>query len=109
MRRTVTLREERNGADVRWLGASVDGAGALQIDGHDLGPSTAMASSDGEYEWFMTVAARDVDRLVAVLGGQPGDDVLALLERAWTGARSHDLERLLRESGIPVKLFTWGG
>lgn len=108
-RRTVTLREERNGADVRWLGASVDGAGALHIDGQDLGPGTAMVSSDGEYEWFMTVAAADVDRLVAVLGGQPGDDVLALLERGWTGARSYDLERLLRESGIPVKLFTWGG
>jgi hypothetical protein len=108
-RRTVTLRQERTGGDVRWLGASVDGAGALHIDGQDLGPGTAMVSSDGEYEWFMTVAPSDVDRLVSLLGGQPGDDVLVLLERDWTGARSYDLERLLRESGIPVKLFTWGG
>ena len=108
-RRTVTLRQERDGRDVRWLGAYVDGAGALHVDGQDLGPGTAMVSSDGEYEWFMTVAATDVDRLVALLGGQPGDDVLVLLERDWTGSRSYDFERLLRESGIPVNLFTWGG
>lgn len=108
-RRTVTLRQERRGADVRWLGAFVDGSGALRVHGQDLGPGTAMVSSDGEYEWFMTVAAGDVHRLVALLGGQPGDDVLELLERDWTGSRSYDFERVLRESGIPVKLFTWGG
>ena len=108
-RRTVTLRQERHGDDTRWLGAYVDGAGALHVDGQDLGPGTAMVSSDGEYEWFMTVAAGDVHRVVALLGGQPGDDVLELLERDWTGSRSYDFERLLRESGIPVKLFTWGG
>ena len=108
-RRTVTLRHERQGRDVRWLGAYVDGAGDLHVDGQDLGPGTAMVSSDGEYEWFETVAASDVPRLVALLGGQPGDDVLVLLERDWTGSRSYDFERLLRESGIPVNLFTWGG
>jgi hypothetical protein len=108
-RRTVTLRQERQGSDVRWLGAYVDGAGALHIDGQDLGPGTAMVSSDGEYEWFVTVAAGDVDRLVALLGGQPGDDVLVLLERDWTGRQSYEFERLLRGSGIQVNLFTWSG
>lgn len=108
-RRTVTLREEREGRDGRWLGAYVDGGGALHIDGQDLGPGTAMVSSDGEYEWFMTVAAGDVERLVALLGGQPGDDVLVLLERDWTGRQSYEFERLLRGSGISVNLFTWGG
>lgn len=108
-RRTVTLRDEREGADTRWLGASVDAAGALHIDGHDLGPGTAMVSSDGEYEWFKTASAVDVPRLVTALGGRAGDDVLDLLEREWTGPRSYDLERVLRESDIPVTLFTWGG
>jgi hypothetical protein len=108
-RRTVTLRQERQGRDLRWLGAYVDGAGALHIDGQDLGPGTAMVSSDGEYEWFMTVAAGDVDRVVAFLGGRPGDDVLVLLEGDWTGSQSYELERLLRGSGIPVNLFTWSG
>ena len=56
----------------------------------------------------MTIAAGDVDRL-SLLGGQPGDDVLVLLERDWTGRQSYEFERLLRESGIPVNLFTWSG
>ena len=108
-RRTVTLREERHGADVRWLGAYVDGAGALHIDGHDLGPGTAPVSDDGEYEWFTTVAAGDVGRVVEVLGGGPGDDVLELLARDWSGPRSYELERLLRESGIPMEHSVWSG
>ena len=108
-RRKVTLRQERNGADVRWLGAYVDAGGALHIDGQDLGPGTAMVSGDGEYEWFMTIAAGDVPRLLPRLGGQPGDDVLDVLVRDWTGPQSYDLERLLRTSGIPVALSTWSG
>lgn len=107
--RAITLRDERHGGDVRWLGAHVDGAGALHIDGQDLGPGTAMVSSDGEYEWFETIAAADLPRLAALLGGRPGDDVMDLLERDWTGGRSYELERLLRESDIPRTLFTWGG
>lgn len=108
-RRTVTLRNERNGPDVRWLGAYVDATGALHIDGHDLGPGTAPVSDDGEYEWFKTVAAGDVPQLLTVLGAQPGDDVLDVLAASWTGPRSYDLERALRTSGIPVQLFVWGG
>jgi hypothetical protein len=108
-RRTVTLRQERTGADTRWLGAYLDAAGALHVDGHDIGPGTAPVSSDGEYEWFKTIAAGDVPRLLAVLGGDPGDDVLDVLARDWTGPRSYDFERRLRESGIPVKLSTWSG
>jgi hypothetical protein len=68
-----------------------------------------MVSSDGEYEWFLTVAPGDVHRVVGLLGGRAGDDVLVVLERDWTGPRSYEFERLLRESGIPVNLFTWSG
>jgi hypothetical protein len=108
-RRTVTLRDERVGADTRWLGAYLDATGALHVDGHDLGPGTAPVSGDGEYEWFEVIRAVDLPRLVAALGGDPGDDVLDLLARDWTGPRSYDFERRLRESGVPVKIFTWGG
>jgi len=105
----VTLREERNGADYRHLEAYVDEHGRLHIDGQDLGPATAIVSSDGEYEWYKTIAAEDVPRVVALLDGQPGDDVLDVLERDWTGAESYELERRLRESDIHVELFVWSG
>src|SRR5215207_5419547 len=78
-RAKVTLRQERNGADHRWLGAYLDDAGSLHIDGQDLGPGTAPVSGDGEYEWFQTIAAGDVPRLVDLLGGEPDTDILELL------------------------------
>ena len=105
----MTLRQERSGADVRWLGAYVDGDGNLHIDGQDLGPGTAMVSSDGEYEWFETIAAGDVPRVIALLDGEPGTDLLDLLEGHWTGLQSYELERRLRESGIPRNINTWSG
>ena len=105
----VSLRAERDGADQRFLDAWVDSAGALHIDGQDLGPGTAIISSDGEYEWFDTIARRHVRKVVALLDGRRRDDVLDLLEKHWTGARSYELERRLRESDIPVERFTWSG
>ena len=107
--RKVMLREERTGRDGRFLWAYVDDSGRLHIDGQDLGPGTAPVSSDGEYEWFSTIAAADVPRVVALLGGQPGDDVLDVLERGFTGAASYDLEARLRASDIPVEISTWSG
>lgn len=108
-RRNVTLRDERGGRDRRHLWAYLDDSGNLHVDGQDLGPGTAPVSSDGEYEWFQTIAAADVPRAVELLGGNPDDNVLDLLSRDWTGARSYELERLLGESGIPIRRATWSG
>jgi hypothetical protein len=108
-RRVVTLRSERDGPMMRYLGASVDETGALKIKGQDLGPGTEMVSSDGEYEWFETIAAGDVPRVIALLSGEPGTDVLDLLEQHWTGTQSYELERRLRESDIPRNISTWSG
>jgi hypothetical protein len=105
--RKVTLRAERGGSDYRHLEAYLDAAGVLHIDGHDLGPGTGMVSDDGEYEWFGTIAAADVPRVVALLGGRPGDDLLDLLERDYTGTGSYELEKRLRESDITVKRHVW--
>ena len=90
-----------------WAGIGEDGE--LHIDGQDLGPGTAMVSSDGEYEWYQTVAASDVSRVAALLGVEPGESLLDVLEREWTGDRSYELEERLRGSGIPVTLFVYSG
>ncbi len=108
-RRVVTLREERVGSDYRHLEAYVDDEGRLHIDGQDLGPGTAVISDDGEYQWFETIAAADVARVVELLGGRRGEDVLDVLERDWTGPKSYELEARLRTSGVPVDRFTWSG
>jgi hypothetical protein len=105
--RRVTLRRERAGADSRFLEAYLDASGDLHLDGQDLGPGTAPVSADGEYEWFQRIAAADVPRLLALLGAPAGEDVLDVLERGWRGARSYELERILRTSGIPVDRTVW--
>jgi hypothetical protein len=105
--RKVTLRAERSGSDYRHLEAYLDVAGILHFDGQDLGPGTGIVSDDGEYEWFETIAAADVPRVVALLGGQAGDDLLDLLERHYTGTGSYELEKRLRESDIPVTRHVW--
>lgn len=100
--RKVMLRE---GASNLW--AYVDVKGNLHIDGQDLGPMTASVSSDGEYEYFKTIEAKDVPRVLVLLDA-PGDaDVLEVLSSRWTGAASFELEQRLSQSDIPVKLFVY--
>ena len=100
--RKVVLRDERSGADRRSLWAHLDDRGNLHIDGQDLGPSTALASGDGEYEWSRIIRAEHLPRLIALLGGAPEDDLLALLEKQWSGGHSYDLETLVRRCDIPI-------
>jgi hypothetical protein len=107
--RAVTLRDERSGPDRRHLAAYVDEEDNLHIDGHDLGPGTAPVSTDGEYEWFKKIGADDVPRLLELLGAPSASDVLGVLEQHWTGPKSYDLERIIRESDIQVDLFVWTG
>jgi hypothetical protein len=104
-RRQVILRNERRGADTRHLCAYLDDEGNLHIDGQDLGPATAPVSDDGEYEWFRTIGHEDLPQLMSLLGAPADADLLDVLQRKWSGARSYDLDKLLRESGIKVELF----
>ena len=102
----VELRREVDGPDTRHLWASLDGRGDLVIEGHDLGPATAPVSDDGEYEWRRTIAARHIPAVIALLDGEPDEDVLRVLAR-WKGERSYELEQRLRESAIPSAVWTW--
>ncbi len=107
---TVKLRDEtRADGSHLSLWAYLDTAGQLHFDGQDLGPVTESVSSDGEYEYFKIVAPGDIPRLVELLGGKPGEDVLELMRRDWSGDKSYDLERILRECDIPVVLSVWTG
>jgi hypothetical protein len=58
-----------------WASATEDGG--FVIEGQDLGRPGMV-----EYEYSLRVAAADVPRVVEALGGEPGDDVLTLLERS---------------------------
>ncbi len=88
MSRRVVLRSERTRDDTRHLEAYLDTDGALHIDGQDLGPGTAPFSDDGEYEWFRTIPAAEVPRLVELLGGDEGE---ALREAGLEFLRAEDV------------------
>jgi hypothetical protein len=109
MTRRVTLREEHDGPNHRYLRAYLDTEGNLHIDGHDLGPLTATVSNDGEYEWFRTIHAKELPRLLYSLGSQPDEDVLGVLEARYTGVASYELERRIRDADVPSELHVWSG
>lgn len=107
--RRVSLRAEEDGRDSRYLSAWIDEEGGLRIDGQDLGPGTAIRTDKGEYEWFQTIKPEHLPRLRELLGADPDEDLLDHLKASWSGRRSYDLERLLREhkDEIPSNLFVW--
>lgn len=106
--RHVVLRAERDEDGVRHLGARLTAGGDLVVEGQDVGPGVERFFGEGttEYEWTHTVRAADLPALVAALDGDPGDDVLTLLERRCSGDDAAELSRLLGPDG-PVPADRW--
>lgn len=78
------------------------------ISGQDLGPGTAIVC-DGEYEWEHKIAREHLPALTRLLGAAPDVDILDELAANWSGPEAADLERLIRESGLPVVTWTHSG
>lgn len=104
-RRKATLWDKkRPGFGQQALWAELRPDGRLLISGQDLGSGVEQAWGGGlrEYEWGWSVESSDVPAAVALLGGEPGEDPLAVLVR-WT--RSHDGAdpgSAVKKAGIPV-------
>lgn len=109
MTERVVLRDEHADPDHRYLWAYLDAEGNLHIDGQDLGPMTRTVSDDGEYEWFRTIRAEQLPRLLELLGGGTDAEILEVLASEYTGHASYELERRIRESDIPAELHVWSG
>lgn len=104
--RQIQLRDERLTTGVlsalwAWIGPD----GELHLDGQDLGPLDWVGALDGEYEYHRTIAPEDFPALITMLGGQPVDDVLALLARDHSGMKSFRMELSLRDAPFPTRLY----
>lgn len=104
--RQIQLRDERLTTGVlsalwAWIGSE----GELHLDGQDLGPLDWVGALDGEYEYHRTIAPEDFPALITMLGGQPDDDVLALLARDHSGMKSFRMELSLRDAPFPTRLY----
>ena len=85
MWRTITIRRRPDGS--------------VGIDGQDL-------SAGGEYEWAWSIAPAEVDAAVAAIGGQPGDDLVELLER-WSKANDdRDPGVVLKDAGVEMEFWS---
>lgn len=107
--RVAKLRSEIRGPDTRSLWARLNEHGDLLIEGQDLGPGTAPVSTDGEYEWVLIFRSKDVPQLRTLLEMPDDADLLTALEQSWSGDRSYELERRIRESDVPHETSTWKG
>jgi hypothetical protein len=108
-RRTVVWRKERSETLSRNLEAYMNDED-LVIWGQDFGQTVITNSrrpDDDEYEWYKTISAADIPRLVHLLGGEPGDNVLDILEDRYSGEGSYRFEQLLRDSNFPAKFWCW--
>jgi hypothetical protein len=104
--RVVTLRDETGPGGTRHLRARFRECGDLVIEGHDLGPGTKPVSSDGEYEWFITIRREHLDRLRASIGADSEEDLLSFLERNFSGTASYELEPNIRAGDVPREFFS---
>ena len=95
--RSVSLRSATDGGSSYYLDATLETDGSLTLAGQNLGPTV---SYDGEYEYWYTVQAEHVPALVVALGGEPGDDIIAVLERHWSGDAAVGIGGALNHSGV---------
>lgn len=104
--RRVSLRSDWGvpGGNAYFLDATVERDGSLSLSGQDLGPTV---SYDGEYEYWYAVAAEDVPALVIALGGEPGADILDLLESRWSGDAAAGLGSAIKASGVEHKFTSY--
>ena len=101
------LRDVDDDQGTRHLEAKVKGKGDLVIEGQDLGAGVQRTLGFDEYEWVLTIRARDVPSLSAALG-TPSDLLLALRER-FSGDRAAELDSFLKSHDIPYETWTWMG
>lgn len=102
----LLLRDlDRNGVHT-CLWARLDADGNLHIEGQDLGVPPGLVSNDDEYEYFHTIRAEDIPKLIELLGGDPGDDLRDVLGLNWTDADSFELEKRLRDAPFEIAFYS---
>lgn len=105
--RTVTLCDERHEHNAYSLRARLREDGALVIEGQDLGAAPEAFWGSREYEWRITVRAEAVPRLVAALGGRPGEsDPLELLAQRYSEDPRCASRGFLDGAGIPCDFWS---
>ena len=76
--------------------------GDLEFAGQDLKPPFG-----DEYEYWITVPARDIPTIIEALDGQPGDDVLELVARHAASIVRQGERTWVQSLGIRPGFYSW--
>jgi hypothetical protein len=106
--RRVVLRDVSNEEDTRYEDVVIETDGTIRVTGHDSGPgvSTVFGPDITSYEWVYVVPPERAANLVEALGGQPGDDPLALLTTHYERTRGV-LYHLLTSPPVNASFDNW--
>ena len=104
---TVELFHSRDDRGTRSIWVVTLENGGLRIEGQDLGSGVSVFGKGlTEYEWTWTIASRDVPRIPALLGADPGHDLLAAL-RGWIAASNgSDPGQHLKDAGVDMAFWS---
>lgn len=86
--------------------------GDLVMEAQDVGdgPASYLGGSTGrDYEWFVTVKAKDKRKLARLLGVRKTSELLPALERKFGGrsTAAGEYRRFLVEHDVPFEFFCW--
>jgi hypothetical protein len=111
--RSVTLFDARDSDGSRSLTATVEEAGGLHLVQLHGGPAVSQAwgAAVGWSEYNVGVAAEEVPKLIGMLGGSPGDDVLGLLQARYQsetwGDKVHPLTQAMDAARVKYSHLAW--
>ncbi len=106
--RKVVLRDQSGKGFSRSETARYTAEGGVVIEGQDLGPGVEGVFGEGyyEYEWASAIVPSALPDAVAALGGQPGEDLLDVMERWVAAGTGTDVEQTLKSAGVPIAFWS---
>jgi len=100
----VILREIEDADGTRRLEASLTPKGEVIIRGRDYGDGVERVFGVREYEWVWTIPAASVPALLHAL--EATDDVLAAINRRFSGANAAGLASFLEANSIATERWS---
>jgi tetratricopeptide (TPR) repeat protein len=108
--RRVVLRDQTDRRSSQYEDAVLEADGTLRVFGQDqgLGVSQVFGEDVRSYDWVYVVAPDRIGNLVRALGGNRGDDVLALLT-AYHHRTNGVISPLLKSAEVAAEFDSWLG
>jgi tetratricopeptide (TPR) repeat protein len=108
--RRLVLRDQTGQQGSQYEDAVLEADGTLRVFGQDQGPSVSQHFGEDvtSYDWVYVVAPDRIGNLVRALGGNSGDDVLALLA-AYYHRTNGVISRLLKSAEVAAEFDSWLG